>query len=240
MAQTTPTNPIYRLLGLLYGLIFRLDQRYLLELSLSFWLATAGWLLLGWGWLRGWPPGILGMLLALLVGGHFLWWWARRQQYTLFVPGPPAASRPATRLPYNRRVPVWVNGRFSLADQEEFVWQRPAEYWQVPLGEHTLMVTVRPGRYRYQFFTAATLHRVEAGWVFAGSGARPALAITFHLSWGPQAGQPALSQFQFDPATEAPPGPLRTIYLFFDTAAARQQLWQHLTADLSAGNRREA
>jgi hypothetical protein len=239
MAQKAPANPIQRVTGLLYGLAFWLDRHYFLELSLSFWLAIAGWLLVGWGWLRGWPLVFLGLLLLGLVCGHILWWRARQSQYTRFVPERPAHSPSAARLPYNQRVPVWVNGRFSLADQEEFVWQRPADYWQVPLGEHTLMVTVRPGHYRYQFFTATTLRRVEPGWVFAGNGVRPALAITFHLSWGPLADQPHLSQFQFEPAVETPLGPLRTIYLLFATPAARNQLWQHLMADFSADNMRE-
>lgn len=235
MAVKPPPGLMHRGRGLLYSWAFTLSQQPLWELPLSLWLGVISWLLLGWGWLSGWPAVYLGLWLLLLLAGHLVLVWARRQQYTAFVGWAETAvfpnPAPDNRLPYNRRVSLWVNGRFSLVNREAFVWLRPADYWQLPLGEHTLMVAEQPGRYLYQFFTAGSLLQVEPGWVFVGRAARPALALTFHLTWGPEVKMPLLSQFQFGPVVEAPTGPPRTIYLLFATLADQQQLWQHIMAD---------
>jgi hypothetical protein len=216
----------HRLLGILFWLAYRLNQAHLLELPLSLGLGVTGWLLLGWGWLAGWPGLLLGLLVLLLLSGHLLLWWARKREFTVFVADEVAFPAALARLPYNERVSLRVNGRFSLVNRDTPVWQRPASYWQVPLGQHIVMVAEKPGRYLYQFFDEENLLAVTPGRVFGGRETQPALAITFRPNWGPQAEQPMLSQFQFDETATASPGPPRTVYLLFDSPAERQRVWR--------------
>jgi hypothetical protein len=226
----------HRLQGTLFWLAYGLSQTHKLELPLTLWLGVTGWLLLGWGWLAGWPGLLLGLLALLLVGGQLLLLWARRREFTAFVAENTPFPTSLARLPYNERLSLHVNGRFSLVDHDAFAWQRPAEYWQVPLGEHIVMVAEKTGRYLYQFFDAENLLEVKPGHVFGWHGVQPALAITFRPNWGPQAGQPMLSQFQFGPAEAVSLGPPRTVYLLFAGRAERQQVWRQL-ADAVDGNR---
>jgi hypothetical protein len=218
----------HRLLGILFWLAYRLNQAYLLELPLSLGLGVAGWLLLGWGWLAGWSGLLLGLLALLLLSGHLLLWWARKREFTVFVADEVDFPAALARLPYNERVSLRVNGRFSLVNQDTFVWQRPADYWQVPLGEHVVMVAERPGRYLYQFLDEQNLLAIKPGQVFGGREIQPALAITFRPNWGPQAGPPLLSQFQFGEPEPPALGPARTVYLLFANRAERQQVWRQL------------
>jgi hypothetical protein len=218
----------YHLQGTLFFIAYRLSEARLLELPFSFWLGVGGWLLAGWGWLRGWPGLLLGLLLVLLLGGWLLLRWARRREFTVFVANEVSFPAELAALPFNERVKVWANGRFSLVNRDAFVWQRPADYWQVPLGEHVVMVAERPGRYLYQFFDETSLLTVQPGQVFDWQGGRSALAVTFRPFWGPQAKQPTLSQFQFDEVEPVALGPPRTVYLLFDSPAQRQRVWRQI------------
>ncbi|MFO7536756.1 MAG: hypothetical protein R6X32_01700 [Chloroflexota bacterium] len=220
----------YRLQGTLFWLAYQLSQTRLWELPLSLGLGVAGWLLLGWGWLAGWSGLLLGLLALLLLSSHLLLWRARRREFTAFVADEMAFPNAPARLSDNEHLALRVNGRFSLVDRDTFVWQRPADYWQVPLGDHIIMVAEKPGQYLYQFLEPDNLQQIKPGWVWAWQGAQPALAITFRPNWGPQAPLPPLSQFQFGDAETPTPGPPRTIYLLFDTPAERQQVWRQLSA----------
>ena len=90
-----------------------------------------------------------------------------------------------TTLPANQKMTTYATGIFSVQDMDDFGLLRMAEYWQVPLGEHIIMVHM-PGRqgYRYQFFNATTLQRVQKGWLLFGKEPKPTLAITLFSEIG--------------------------------------------------------
>ncbi|MCZ7673623.1 MAG: hypothetical protein M5U34_44150 [Chloroflexi bacterium] len=140
-----------------------------------------------------------GVTAVLLIWVYFSYWRAKRAGYSHFVAddGPlsfPDKAQP--NLPPNQKVKTWATGVFSVSDQDDFMLLRPAEYWQVPLGEHIIMVQQRKTKkYRYQFFNASTLQQVQKGWLLFGAHPRETLAVTLLSEFGPDFESQQVSQF---------------------------------------------
>ena len=116
-----------------------------------------------------------------------------------------------------------------MRDRENFVLLQPAQYWQVPLGDHVVMVEHMPQSYVYQFFDAAGLQKVEEGWLIFDRELREALAVTFRTKWAPQFAQFEIRYYVQDEVE--PEAPLRTIYFSFDNEADKQAVWHNIVQD---------
>jgi len=61
-----------------------------------------------------------------------------------------------------------ATGLFGTAHWETKLLLRPATYWQVPLGEHVVMVEYEQGKFVYQFFSATGLQNIQQGVLLNG------------------------------------------------------------------------
>jgi hypothetical protein len=102
----------------------------------------------------------------------------------------------------------------------------PAEYWQVPLGDHAIMVQHLPGRYLYQFISAELLQNLERGWLLFGPNPNPAVSITFLSTWGPEFDDQTFSLL--GRSNSKPVEKVRKVYLSFDNEEFEQAVWQNL------------
>jgi hypothetical protein len=231
--ELSPLKKIYfKYLGWTFFWTYRCTLRRFLGITWRNWFLGGSLLLVFVFWLiLGRFPWILGLL--------FVWiWWvfrrAKRAGYVRFVPDelagmPGEGIRP---LPPNQRIKMRATGIFSLSDREQGVLLRHAEYWQVPLGDHVLMVEQKPGHYLYQFFDAKTLVNVQPGWLIFGKEPLDALAITFMLTWGPEQNNndSLLYYVGGGQGTEEPTTP-RTIYLTFEDSEACEAVWHNIVFD---------
>lgn len=173
----------YAYLSRMYALMYFLSRRPFL-IALVRWLPL---LALFIGWLRGWPPAALLAVALVAVWINYSLWRARRDNYNRFVPhARPLGDAPAEPpLPPNTRLEVLATGLFSVSGRESRLLLRPAKYWHVPLGDHIIMAEEEPGKYLYQFFSAATLQELREGLLLYGAQPTPALAVSFLARWGP-------------------------------------------------------
>lgn len=213
------------LIGRLYALLYY-SRQYSFIFPLSMWFKGLPIVLLLFSWTRGWPGAVTLFWLGLTIGIFWLYWKAGRDGYVRFVAEAgavlPADPQP---IPYNQRLSLWATGIFSVTDREEYILNRPAEYWRVPLNDHIIMVQQRSGRFLYQFFQPETLLEVRAGHLLFGSRPRIALAIRFQVNWGPEFGDDTRA-FYVGGGQKEPPKKERWIYLSFEEEATRQQVWQ--------------
>lgn len=212
----------YRWLGLVYGFTYWTSQHSFI-FRLSTWVKLLAFVPLVIAWRQNRSAPMLG--LALLLGLWVLWlyWRARRVGYKRFVGGKTAVSTSSTEplnftpiLP-NQRIPLKASGIFGVANREEQILLRPAEYWQVPLGDHTVMVQPEPGRFLYQFFNADNLQNLQTGWLICGIKPLPVLAVTFFSAWGNE--QLSLRELYQGGGDGNRDLKQRTIYLHFDNEA---------------------
>ena len=180
-----PKRLYYRWLGLVYGFTYW-TGRHRFIFRLSTWLKLLAFVPLIIVWRQNRSAPVLG--LALLLGLWVLWlyWRAWRVGYKKFVVGETAvtAAPDLTPISPGRRVPLKASGIFGVSNREEQVLLKPAEYWQVPLGDHTVMVQPEPGRFLYQFFDTTNLQTLQTGWLICGFTPLPVLAVTFFSAWG--------------------------------------------------------
>ncbi|MEJ2747282.1 MAG: hypothetical protein P8183_05145 [Anaerolineae bacterium] len=213
-----PKRLYYRWLGLVYGFTYWTRQHsFVFRFSTWVKLLAFGPLVIFWRQNRSAP--ILG--LALLLGLWVLWlyWRARRVGYKRFVAKGTAVSPTLdlTPIPPNQHIPLKASGIFGVAEREEQVLLKPAEYWQVPLGDHTVMVQQEPGRFLYQFFKSTNLQNLQTGWLICGLTPLPVLAVTFFSVWGQE--QLSLRDLYQAMDDENRETKQRTIYLYFDNEA---------------------
>ncbi len=224
---------IYWVLGTIYYWTYVTDSRSILDLSVGWIIRRLLFVpvllgLLGrWGL---WTWILLGV--ALLVS--LVYRYAARVGYSRFVmkKGEPAvalADEALRPLSANEKIAVQATGLFSVHDRESFVLLQPAHYWQVPLGDHVVMVEHMPKSYVYQFFDAAGLQQVQEGWLIFGRELRKALAVTFRTKWVPQFAQFEIRFYGQDEAE--PEAPLRTIYFSFANEADKQTVWHNIVQD---------
>ncbi len=208
---------IHRLLGIRYSTLIKL-------LALLLMLAA---------WIFRWNEIARYASLLLTVWIFIAYWRAKRANYFRFVPATTDLPIPSDldRIAPYRRIPLLATGVFSLQDWERSVLLRPAEYWQVPRGDHALMVEHRPRKYLYQFFGAQTLQNLQRGWLLYGWRPKPALAITFISIWGPEFSEIQFSIFGAEKKAKKPK--IRTIYISFTSEEAEQAIYQNILNDFN-------
>ena len=213
----------YRWLGLVYGFTYW-TSHHVFIFRLSTWVKLLAFVPLVIVWRQNRSTPVLGMALLLGLWVLWLYWRARRVGYKRFVAGETAVSTllstPTVDLAPitpNQRVPLKASGIFGVANREEQVLLKPAEYWQVPLGDHTIMVQLEPGRFLYQFFNAGNLQNLQTGWLVCGLTPLPVLAVTFYSVWGQD--QLSLRDLYQGVEDENRDSKQRTIYLHFDNEA---------------------
>jgi hypothetical protein len=172
------------LIGRLYAFLYH-SRQYHFIFPLSVWLKGLPLVLLFLSLTRRLPVGLVPLWLGLAVAVFWLYWKAGRDGYVRFITevgaALPADLQP---LPYNQHLSVRATGIFSVTDREEYILDRPAEYWRVPLNDHIIMVQQRPRRFLYQFFQPDTLLEVRAGRLLFGSRPKIALGHSFSPELG--------------------------------------------------------
>jgi hypothetical protein len=221
----------YRYLGLAYGFTHFTSTHTILWVRMERWLKLFVLALLFSAFVLGWGEVMVGITAVILIWLFFSYWRAKKAGYSKFVADSKMAL-PAGELmmmPANQKVQFKATGIFSVKDMDDFVWLRPADYWQVPLGEHVMMVQM-PGNlgYRYQFFNPRTLQRVQRGWLLFGKEPKQSLAITL-LSEVGEAFADQQNQFQFSFGREKERiGVKRTVYLSFDDETDETLVWHNI------------
>jgi len=222
----------YRYLSNAYAFTYHTSLRTVVGITIGGWIKLLAVALLACAFILRWGELMVGVTAVLLIWVYFSYWRAKRAGYSHFVAddGPlsfPDKAQP--NLPPNQKVKTWATGVFSVSDQDDFMLLRPAEYWQVPLGEHIIMVQQRKTKkYRYQFFNASTLQQVQKGWLLFGARPRETLAVTLLSEFGPDFESQQVSQFMSGREHNKKKGVPRTVYLSFASNAERELVWDNI------------
>jgi hypothetical protein len=139
-------------------------------------------------------------------------------------------DREKADLPPYKRIAIDATGVFSLQDWETNVLLSPAHYWQVPRGDHAVMVAYEPGKYLYQFFNVADVAAVRHGWLLFGRHPKSALSISYLSIWGPEFSQLQVNIFGSITQTAEPAN--RTIYLSFPDAESELIVCRNIIVDM--------
>ena len=220
-------------LGRVYTFAYFSSRRRFLGIKFSTllkWVTTG---LVIAAWILDWGGVVLGITLFLAVWVRWLYWRAARTGYSRFI-ADEAAVIPTAQLdplPANRRIQLRATGTFCLNDREEYVLLRPAEYWQVPLGEHIVMVQSGRDRFLYQFFNASTLQEVQRGWLIFGSRPLDTLAVTFLGRWGPSASDYGQAFYVGGGNNSDANLKKNTIYFTFQDGVEQEAVWHTIVSD---------
>ncbi len=211
----------YRYLGFAYAFTFRTSHTFFLGATVRGWIKFLGLLLLLAAIVLRWGAWGIGGTAVLLFWLQFSYWRAQKAGYSKFVPdeNSPLPGGEAAPLPPYQRVSLHATGVYQVTEFSKAVLLRPAEYWQVPLGQHIVMVEHRKQKYLYQFFYARTLRQVQKGWLIFGPRPLDTLAVTFVNAWTEENDKPEIL----------------TVYLSFADAAGQTAVWQMLARDVAAG-----
>ena len=182
-------------------------------------------------WIGGWDRSLLLIGIIIFLWIQLSYWRARRSGYYRFLPDDSEllTIENPKQLSKKKRIKIHASGMFSLKDWEKNVVLVPAEYWQVPLGDHALMVEHKPGRYLYQFFNATTMQELKSGWLLYGTHPHPALAVTFLSSWGPEFNDDNISLLRKD--NKNTPQKIRKVYLSFSNNGEEQAVLENMIFD---------
>ncbi len=224
---------IYSVLGAIFYGTYVTDRRLFLGLPWGWYIRRLLFIPMLWALLARagqWVWFWLGVAML----GNVVYWYAARVGYSRFVAGAgdmvdlddKAGIRP---LSPNKKVAIQATGLFSVRDRESFLLLKPAHYWQVPLGDHVVMVQQEPGSFLYQFFDAVSLQRVQPGWLIFGRQLHPVLAITFRTKWAPQFVQMEIRYY--DQGQEEPDAPLRTIFFSFANESDQAVVHRNIVYD---------
>lgn len=220
----------YTYLARMYAFTYSASNRSVLGMTIRAWIVLAGLVLLAAGWIMRWPLWLLALIALILLWLVVSFWLARRSNYTRFVASDEElmAAADLTAVAPNTKVPVQATGAFSVSGYGRNVLFRPAQYWQVPLGDHIVMVEDRPNKFLYQFFNASSLQSVASGWLLFGGEPEPAMSVSFLSKWGPE-----YTKFQaYDDGQDSPlPAKQVTIYLTFASEADYHNVWHTVVAD---------
>jgi hypothetical protein len=223
----------YQYLGWTYRFTYWTRQHQFLGVAISRWFKLLSLALVLLAWIWDWNSILLVLTLLLAGWVQLVYWQARRAGYSKFIPQettlPPDSE--LVSLPADERVGLRATGVFSVKDREKYVVLRPAEYWQVPLGDHIVMVQEAEGRFLYQFFSAATLQEVRTGWLIFGTEPIDTLAITFLARQGIDYDDSVdffyvSSNHDSDPAAQK-----RTIYFSFENSTQQRKVWHNIVRD---------
>jgi len=177
----------------LFDLAYRLDNHYLMQVSLADWV---------WVWV-GAPP-ILALLRRLRWGVAILLslpgvavllglWLARKRGYLVFVPSPLGLRGDAgSALRADEAIQLWASGRFAVEGKQRNVVHAQALYSFVKTREHIVMVWAPSSRflllarseskeagYWYVFFHPDRVRAVVQGQLVCGGKSQSALAICY-------------------------------------------------------------
>ncbi len=220
-------------LGRMYFFTFRTKWRRFMGISIGSWLQIAAALVLLVAWIWHLPWWLLIVMLFIFLWIRFSYKRAEKAGYHKFVADKTAVSPTADFDPLqpNERVKLRATGQFALSGRETSVLLRPAEYWKVPLGDHSVMVEESSEQYLYQFFNKTTLENVQTGWLIFGREPMRALSITFCSKWGPAFTDFSRSYYVRG-GKQDPPCQLRDITFTFagdrEYAAVRHSILQDL------------
>lgn len=220
-------------LGRVYTFAYLTGQRGLFGIKFSTLLKWTTTGLVIAAWILDWGSVVLGITLFLALWVRWLYWRAARAGYSKFI-ADEAAVIPTAQLdplPANRRAQLRATGTFGLNDREEYVLLRPAEYWQVPLGEHIVMVQSGQGRFLYQFFSASTLQEVQRGWLIFGSRPLDTLAVTFLGKWGSSSGDYGRAFYVGAGDDSDANLKKQTIYFTFQDSKEQEAVWHTIVSD---------
>jgi hypothetical protein len=218
-----------RFLSQAYIILYWTRRQRFAGFSLSSWLLL-GLVLLFLITLSGNGPLPLALIflgLALLLAIAYAV--AARTGYKHFVNTSDYPLDPAFAPPhYEHRVPLRATGIFAVKSREDYVLERRAEYWRVPLGHHIFMVQQQPGHFLYQIIEPENIRAIEPGFLLFGREPRRALALRYRVSWGPE--------FVYEPryyymGEEDQPSVAeveRTVYFTFDHEADLHAVWKSL------------
>jgi len=218
-----------RYLAFVYAFTYRTNRRRFIGFAISSWVKLIALGLLLVAWIQQWDRRLLVLILLLVAWAFLIYWHSHRAGYVKFIAQPRSAPADPVPLPANQRVPLWATGIFIVREEGDYRLLSPAEYWQVPLGDHIVMVKTGPERYAYQFFNAAGLLEVEPGSLLFGSVLYHTLAVTIletHLALEP-------AQFNFaNPDTlDVLSNKKRVLYFTFADAGTEQAVWHNLVHD---------
>lgn len=221
----------YRWLGFVFGFTYWTRQHRFLGFRISTIVIGLAFVPLASAWRQNSGQVILALAALLGLWALWLYWRARRAGYMRFVAGETAVAltddpEPA---PPNQRIHLRASGIFGVSDREEQMLMSPAEYWRVPMGEHTVMVQPEPGRFLYQFFNAAKLQNLQQGWLVHGWTPQSVLAVTFFSDWGKETISLRALYQGSDAASRDKKR--RTIYLCFDDKADERAVWHTILFD---------
>lgn len=219
----------YRYLGLAYAFTFFTSTHRILWIKIEHWLKLIAFSLLVAAFVFQWGQVALWITAVILVWLYFSYWRASKTGHSKFVADSKMAlpEGELITLPSNQKVLAQATGIFSVKDMDDFMLLRPAKYWQVPLGEHVMMVEMPDNLgYRYQFFNPTTLQRIQKGWLLYGTEPKRTLAITLLSEFG-EAFVEQQNQFSFGRAKKRQ-GIKRTVYLSFTDEADETVVWHNI------------
>lgn len=217
--------------GIMFWLIHWTDTHKILGVRISSLIRVTAFLLPVLLWIAKWDRVFVIIALVMFLWVYLSYWRARRSGYYRFVADETElmSAGELTPMSKKKRVAVYASGTFSLKDWEKNVVLRPAEYWQMPMGDHAIMVEHEPGRYLYQFFSAETMQEISSGWLLYGSRPQTAISVTFLSSWGPEFNEDSVSLLRSN--NNSRPNKARTIYLSFANDEQENAVWQNLIFD---------
>jgi hypothetical protein len=227
-----PKRIYYYYLGNLYWFTHYTSTHKLLGIRYSTIIKLLAIILVLGAWISGWRRIPLALSIFLIAGLYLAYWRARRSGYFKFVGGKPAYTNGEEygTLPPYKRVSCIATGIFSVQDWEKSVLLKPADYWQVPHGDHALMVEHLPHKYLYQFFSVEKMQDMQRGWLLYGPHPNPAMSISFISIWGPEFAKELFNIFRREPKPVEPI--LRTIYLSFSTLEEEEAICQNILRDM--------
>lgn len=221
----------YAYLGPLFAFTRWTATHALLGMRFRTLVMLASLALLAYAWVRRWPGWALGLALLLFVYLAFVYWRSARVGYFRFVPDKNSVlpTGELGSLPANEHVAVQMTGVLSVQSREESVLLHPAEYWQVPLGDHIVMVQRGRDKFLYQFFDGASLQLVRHGWLVHGLQPHPALEVAFLTAWGPDFASPTF--YLFGGSEGKIEKKQRSIYFSFDDPQTERAVWHNIVSD---------
>ncbi|PIE81790.1 MAG: hypothetical protein CSA11_02670 [Chloroflexi bacterium] len=226
---------LYRYLGIAYAFTHVTSTRKLLWVTIEHWLKLIAVVLFLNALLFRWGQIAVGVTAVILVWLYFSYWRANKVGYSKFIADSKMAwpEGELTTLPANQKIGTLATGIFSVKDMDDFTLLRPANYWQVPLGEHVMMVHMPHNLgFRYQFFNSRTLQYVQKGWLLYGTQPRRTLAITLLSEFG-EAFVDQQHQFSFG-REKKQQGIKRTVYLSFSNEADETVVWHNIVRSAKA------
>ncbi|MDX1414373.1 MAG: hypothetical protein R3293_09300 [Candidatus Promineifilaceae bacterium] len=222
---------IYYYFGIMLWLIHWTDTHTLLGIRVASMIRLIALALPVIVWIAGWERIFLVLSLLLLIWILVSYWRARRTGYYRFVADDQElmSASDLEPLPKYKYIELQASGTFSVKDWEKNVVLKPAKYWQVPLGDHGVMVEHEPGRFLYQFFNAKSMQEIKSGWLLYGTHPRPAIAVRFLSIWGPEFSEDTVSLLRNPNSSR--PEKMRIIYLSFDNDEQEKSVWQNIVFD---------